>query len=83
MKLKKLTIQNIASIEHAEIDFDASPLCDEHLFLITGKTGSGKSTIIDCICLALYNSTPRLRAAANGNVRYAANRAEDSNQSTV
>ena len=39
MKLKKLTIQNIASIEHAEIDFDASPLCDEHLFLITGKTG--------------------------------------------
>lgn len=83
MKLKKLTIQNIASIEHAEIDFDASPLCDEHLFLITGKTGSGKSTIIDCICLALYNSTPRLRAAANGNVRYAANRADDANQRTL
>ena len=83
MKLKKLTIQNIASIEHAEIDFDASPLCDEHLFLITGKTGSGKSTIIDCICLALYNSTPRLRAAANGNVKYAANRADDANQRTL
>ena len=38
MKLKKLTIDNIASIEHAEIDFDASPLAGEHLFLISGET---------------------------------------------
>lgn len=38
MKLKKLTIDNIASIEHAEIDFDAAPLAGEHLFLITGET---------------------------------------------
>lgn len=60
MKLKKLTIDNIASIEHAEIDFDAAPLAGEHLFLITGETGAGKSTIIDCICLALYGKTPRL-----------------------
>lgn len=63
MKLKKLTIENIASIEYAEIDFNASPLKDEHLFLITGETGSGKSTIIDCLCLALYGSTPRLESA--------------------
>ena len=63
MKLKQLTIDNIASIEHAEIDFDAAPLADEHLFLISGETGSGKSTIIDCLCLALYGDTPRLNAA--------------------
>ena len=62
MKLKRLTIDNIASIEHAEIDFDAAPLNGEHLFLITGETGSGKSTIIDCLCLALYGETPRLNA---------------------
>ena len=36
MKLKKLTIENVASIEYAEIDFSANPLKDEHLFLITG-----------------------------------------------
>ena len=63
MKLKKLIIDNIASIEHAEIDFDAAPLAAEHLFLITGETGSGKSTIIDCMCLALYGNTPRLKTA--------------------
>ena len=65
MKLKRLTIDNIASIEHAEINFDSAPLKDEHLFLITGETGSGKSTIIDCLCLALYGSTPRLTSANN------------------
>lgn len=61
MKLQKLTIHNIASIEDAEIDFEAQPLVDSDVFLITGKTGSGKSTILDAICLALYNNTPRLK----------------------
>jgi exonuclease SbcC len=59
MKLQKLIIHNIASIEDATIDFDAKPLSDSEVFLITGKTGSGKSTILDAICLALYAKTPR------------------------
>ena len=60
MKLQKLTIHNIASIENAVIDFEAQPLADSEVFLITGKTGSGKSTILDAICLALFANTPRL-----------------------
>lgn len=60
MKFQKLIIHNIASIEDAVIDFSAAPLSDSEVFLITGKTGSGKSTILDAICLALYAKTPRL-----------------------
>lgn len=60
MKLQKLTIHNIASIEDATIDFEAQPLANSEVFLITGKTGSGKSTILDAICLALFADTPRL-----------------------
>lgn len=61
MRFQQLTIHNIASIEDATIDFEAAPLSTSEVFLITGKTGSGKSTILDAICLALYSHTPRLR----------------------
>ena len=64
MKLIKLKIENIASIEKAEIDFDCGPLADTSVFLITGDTGAGKSTILDSVCLTLYNTTPRLNMAS-------------------
>lgn len=60
MKFGELTIHNIASIDDATIDFAGDVLGKESLFLISGETGAGKSTILDCICLALYNATPRL-----------------------
>ena len=60
MKLKKLEIHNIASIEDAVIDFEAKPLSESNVILITGETGAGKSTILDAICLTLYATTPRM-----------------------
>ena len=63
MELHTLKIRNIASIGHADIDFTAPPLEGEPIFLICGETGAGKSTILDAICLALYNDAPRLASA--------------------
>lgn len=54
MRLLRLKIRNIASLrgEH-EIDFMEIEK-ESSLFAITGETGSGKSTILNCLGLALY-----------------------------
>ncbi len=54
MKLKKLTMQAFGSyVKETIIDFGAI----NGLFLISGPTGSGKTTIFDAICYALYGQS--------------------------
>ncbi len=65
MKLIRLTIHNMASIGDAIIDFSAKPLADSEVFLISGKTGAGKSTILDCICLALFRICSKIQEYKN------------------
>lgn len=65
MKIEKIIIENINSIEKAEISFTEGILAHEPLFLITGETGSGKSTILDAITLALYDKSPRYENTRN------------------
>ena len=64
MKLIKVILFNLASLEGLhEIDFESEPLRSADLFSIVGETGSGKSTILDAICLALYGTAPRFEGA--------------------
>ncbi|MCG3398647.1 exonuclease subunit SbcC [Staphylococcus massiliensis] len=54
MKPLKLKMKNFGPFINEEIDF--SFVDDTRLFLISGKTGSGKTMIFDAIVFALFNS---------------------------
>ncbi|MBR6251010.1 MAG: AAA family ATPase [Bacteroidales bacterium] len=72
MKLLKLEILNLASLDKPEgevINFNEGALGDSNIFSIVGPTGSGKSTILDAICLALYDRTPRYSRQKGGRGR--------------
>jgi exonuclease SbcC len=61
MKILKIEFENINSLRGKhEIDFTKAPFTSSSLFAITGPTGSGKSSILDVISLALFNQVPRL-----------------------
>jgi len=61
MKILKITISNIASLQAPPqtIDFTQPPLSETGIFAIVGPTGSGKSTILDAITLALFDKVFR------------------------
>lgn len=62
MKILSIRLKNLASLANEHfIDFEADPLASAGLIAIVGKTGAGKSTILDAMCLALFNRIPRLK----------------------
>ncbi len=61
MRILAIRGENLASLARPfELDLTAEPLAGAGLFAITGETGSGKSTILDALCLALYGEYPRV-----------------------
>jgi exonuclease SbcC len=64
MRILAIRGRNLASLaEPFDIDFRSGPLAAAGLFAIAGPTGCGKSTLLDALCVALYDSTPRLNRA--------------------
>jgi exonuclease SbcC len=63
MKILRISLRNIASLAGTHtVDFTSEPLRSAGLFSISGPTGAGKSSLLDALCLALYDDTPRLGA---------------------
>ena len=65
MKILAIRGENLASLSGKfELDFTLPPLANSGIFAITGSTGAGKSTILDALCLALYDNSPRMNKAS-------------------
>ena len=65
MRLHKISLLNLNSL-YGEQSLDLErDLQGASLFLIHGRTGSGKSTVMDAVSLALFGKTPRLDSQRN------------------
>jgi exonuclease SbcC len=66
MRPVKLTMENFGPFAgRAELDFSKL----EDIFLVSGKTGSGKTTIFDAVCFALYGNVPGARSGHLGRLK--------------
>ncbi|SJN42566.1 Exonuclease SbcC [Microbacterium esteraromaticum] len=58
MHLHRLEVEGFGPFRARQsVDFDA--FADDGIFLIAGRTGAGKSSILDAICFGLYGGVPR------------------------
>ncbi len=69
MRILQVRFKNLNSlVGEWQIDLKHPAFTSDGIFAITGPTGSGKTTILDAICLALYGRTPRLnKVTKSGN----------------
>jgi exonuclease SbcC len=67
MRILAIRGENLASLYGPfELPLDRGPIAEAGLFSISGPTGSGKSTLMDALCLALFGQTPRLDQRGKG-----------------
>lgn len=67
MKILAIRGENLASLYGPfDLPLDTGPIAEAGLFSISGPTGSGKSTLMDALCLALFGQTPRLDQRGKG-----------------
>ncbi|MGL3151539.1 AAA family ATPase [Microbacterium sp. A82] len=58
MRLHRLEIEGFGPfLDRQIVDFDR--FADDGIFLIAGRTGAGKSSILDAVCFGLYGGVPR------------------------
>lgn len=82
MRILRIAGCNLASLSEAfELDLERGPLGQAGLFAITGPTGSGKTSLLDTLCLALFDNTPRLAQA--GRVKIGLANQDDRNRLTA
>ncbi|MET0822586.1 MAG: SMC family ATPase [Aeromicrobium sp.] len=68
MKIHQVTMTGFGPYRDTEtVDFDAFD--DDGIFLITGRTGAGKTSILDAVTYALFGSIPRYDGGAGEKVR--------------
>ena len=71
MRLHQLTVTAFGPFAGTEsVDFDE--LNDAGLFLLTGPTGAGKSSLLDAVCFALYGTVPGARGTKTLKSQHAA-----------
>ena len=63
MRIHRLRVQAFGPFA-GEVEIDLDSLSDAGLFLLTGATGAGKTSVLDAICFALYGGVPGDRQIA-------------------
>jgi exonuclease SbcC len=63
MRVHRLEITAFGPFAGTEI-LDFEPLNDAGVFLLTGRTGAGKTSVLDAVCFALFGQVPGVRDKA-------------------